>query len=498
MRSLASFVLAASLACAPRTPPAATPRITAEELAVQLAEADRLASRGCYLCLKEAAGAYSNLLTLSDDPVLAKKALENSLMLTLREIELRIPDSGAREAAEGLRPRVAESYASYFAALDALGGPFEAGQYVRGNRLTRRAGLEVQDPPYAREVQDPPYPQRAVRTKLAAELEKGWPASAMKAYFYLAMALNAGMVAELKPQLDAMLDTHSDDLSLKYRTQAFLQLFSTEQSRALIGQETGFGEAHFLIGQRAVLNGDLASAYRELARAHELLPDSASISLVMANVLLFYARYADALVAFDRVLGAGPDQAALVGRAKALSYLKRHADAISALDESLKDLQTNPGEKYYWRGWNRLQIGETRPAYDDALSALGAMRNSQVYNLAGIAAFGLNRLPEARDYFENALNMNRADCDSVRYLGQIDSVERSWKSAAGRFTQAAACYEAAIDRMRAELAEREKDITGLSNGLISSLRTEIKDAETLRANSANNADVASKNARVNE
>ena len=29
----------------------------------------------------------------------------------------------------------------------------------------------------------------------------------MKAYFYLAMALNAGMVAELKPQLDAMLST---------------------------------------------------------------------------------------------------------------------------------------------------------------------------------------------------------------------------------------------------------------------------------------------------
>ena len=38
--------------------------------------------------------------------------------------------------------------------------------------------------------------------------------------------------------------------------------------------------------------------------------------------------------------------------------------------------------------------------------------------------------------------------------------------------------------MSTELAEHEKDITGLSNALIASLRGEIKEAETLRAASA--------------
>jgi len=476
MRSVAFLTLAASLACGPRNPPLATPRISSEQLARQLAEADRLASRGCYLCLKEAAGAYVALLALSDDPVLAKKALENNLMLALREIELRLPDSGAREAAEQLQVKVSSSYARYVEALDALGDPADASQYVRGDQL------------YV------PAERRAVRRRIATELEKEWPASAMKAYFYLAMALNAGMVAELKPQLDAMLGTHSEDLSLKYRTQAFLPLFSMEASRDLIGQETGFGEVHFLIGQRAILNGNLGSAYRELSRAHELLADSASISLVLANVLMSYARFADALAAFDRVLSAGPDDAALLGRARALSYLRRHDEAIAVLDETLKEIQSNPGEKYYWRAWNRLQKGESQAAYEDATSALKAMRNNQVYNLAGMATFNLNRLAESREYFENALSMNRADCDSERYLGQIDSVERSWKSASGRFTQAAACYDAAIDRMRGELAEYEQDITGLSNGLIAAKRAEIKDAEALRANAASNAAVASKNA----
>ena len=296
MRVVACLFLVCIAGCTPPPARIIAPRITPEQLAVQLAEADRLASRGCYLCLKEAAAAYSALLTLSDDPVLARKALENNLMLVLREIELRLPDSGARDAAQQLQAKVPSSYAAYFASLDALGGPPDAGgQYVRGNQFFV------------------PPEQRALRTKLATELEKEWPASAMKAYFYLAMALNAGMVAELKPQLDAMLSTYSNDLSLKYRTQAFLPLFSTEASRDLIGQETGFGEVHFLIGQRAILNGNLGSAYRELSRANELLPDSASISIVLATVLMSYARYADALAAFERVLSAGPDDSALLG-----------------------------------------------------------------------------------------------------------------------------------------------------------------------------------------
>ena len=126
------------------------------------------------------------------------------------------------------------------------------------------------------------------------------------------------------------------------------------------------------------------------------------------------------------------------------------------------------------------------------------MRNNQVYNLAGMAAFNLNRLSDSRDHFNNALNINRADCDSERYFGRIDSVERSWKSASGRFAQAAACYDAAVNRMRGELAEYEKDITGLSNALIVTKTREIKDAETLRVNSVNNAAVASKNAGMNK
>ncbi len=375
--------------------------------------------------------------------------------------------------------RVPADYALYLAALDSLATPVLAG------------GVPSMDIRQRREA----------RVQLAAELEKEWPASPMKAYFYVAMALAAGTIKELKPQLDGILETHAHDLSLKYRRQAFLPTFSVDESRALIGQETGFGEVHFLLGQRAVLDANLANAHRELTRARELLPDSAAISLVLANVTLAYARYTEALGLFEQALALSAkaghylreDADAQIGRAKALSYLGRHNDAIAVLDDLLQDLQNNPGEKYYWRAWNRLRLAEAQLAYDDAMAALNAMRNNEVYRLAGIASYSLNRLNESREYFQHALAMNAADCDSQRYLGLIDSTDRAWKSAFTRFADTVACYDRALARMKSDLLEYEQDITGLSNALIASLRAEIKEAEGLRAASDRNASIAAKN-----
>jgi tetratricopeptide (TPR) repeat protein len=176
--------------------------------------------------------------------------------------------------------------------------------------------------------------------------------------------------------------------------------------------------------------------------------------------------------------------------------LNRHEEAVALLDELLlKDASNNPGEKYYWRAWNRLQLGQSHLAYDDATAGLNAMRNDGIYRLAGMASFSLNRAGESRRFFEEALQMNPADCDSQRYLGLLDSAERAWKAASGGFVRAASCYESVITRMQAELAEYEKDITGLSNGLIAAKRAEIGQAEALRLQSTENASAAARNAR---
>ena len=480
MRVFGAIVLALSLACAARPSPVVVPRISPELLAGRLAEADRLASRGCYLCLKEAAAAYGALLADSDDRTLLTKALENDFMLALREMELRLPDSGARERAEQLQARVPSSYASYFAVLDRL-RPAEPAMLVRGEPLLLKK-------------------QYAEQLALATALEADAPASPMKAYFFLALVVQTRQFKDIKEQIEALPSAHPADLSVRYRLLAVQQLFNADAARALIGQETGFGEIHLLVGQRAVLNGNLASAYRELSRARELLPDSASIALALANVTFSYARYGEALGHFDRIItspaAAGLENEARLGRAKSLSYLKRHDDAIAQLTELLQnDPSNNPGEKYYWRAWNQLQLGQAKLAYDDATAGLNAMRNDAIYRLAGMAAFSLNLLGESRSFFDEALTMNRADCDSVRYLALLDSAEKSWKPASSRFTAAASCYEAVIGRMQSELAKYEADITGLSSGLIAAKRLEIRDAAALRDQSFLNAAAANKNVK---
>ena len=448
-------------------------------LAARLYEADQLASRGCYLCLKEAAAAYAAILADTDDRTAVAKALENNLMLAMREIELRMPDSGALEAAQQLQDQTASDYTPYFAALDAL-RLAEPAILVPGQPLLVKAAYEK-------------------RLKELAELEKDARATPMKAYFFIASALTLRDFKELKPTVDATLAAHPLDLSLKYRMLAFQPTYSSDAARALIGEETGFGEVHLLLGQRAFLSGDLPGAFRDLTRARQLLPDSASIVLALANVTFAYARYADALALFDHVLSS-PATGTLAplakfARARALSYLKRHDEAIALLIDLLQnDSRNSPGDKYYWRAWNRLQLGQAQLAYDDAMTGLNAMRNDAIYRLAGMASFSLNRLGESRTFFEEALKMNRTDCDSERYLGLLDSAERSWKPALGRFSAAASCYEGVIVRLRIELAEYEKDITGLSNGLIAAKRGEIRDAQALLDQSILNASAATRNA----
>jgi tetratricopeptide (TPR) repeat protein len=322
----------------------------------------------------------------------------------------------------------------------------------------------------------------------------------MKAYFYLALLFQTASFKDVEPKAESLLIAHPEDLSVKYRLLSFQPLFSEDGARNLIGMETGFGEMNFLVGQRAVMNGNLANAFRELTRAYQLLPDSVVIALALAGVTFGYARYADALTLYDKVLASpaisGMESQVQLGRARTLSYLKRHDEAIRLLDDLLvSDAGNVPGEKYYWRAWNRLQLGQSQPAYEDATAGLNAMRNDAIYRLAGIASFNLGRSAEARTYFENALQMNRADCDSERYLGLLDSAERNWKAAIDRFSAASSCYHAMVLRFQTELAEYEKDITGLSNSLIAAKRADIKETEALRDQSAHNASVATKNSQ---
>ena len=103
-------------------------------------------------------------------------------MLVAREIELRMPDSGARDAAEQLRAKFPLAY----------------------DAVLRRAGAAWPTPLVAGGVRCRTYrAAREERLKLVAELEKDTSASAMKAYFFIAPVLQLRDFRELKPTVDA-------------------------------------------------------------------------------------------------------------------------------------------------------------------------------------------------------------------------------------------------------------------------------------------------------
>ncbi|MBW8885443.1 MAG: hypothetical protein JF612_11880, partial [Planctomycetia bacterium] len=163
------------------------------------------------------------------------------------------------------------------------------------------------------------------------------------------------------------------------------------------------------------------------------------------------------------------------------------------LDESLKDARSSPGDKYYWRSWNYLQLGDHQRAYDDAISALKSMANSSVFQLAGIASYNLGRVGEAKTDFESSVQMDPNACDSLRYLGVMDSAERNWPPAHAHFSTAAGCYQQAIVKMSADVAQKQADTSGLYANQIAALVADIAEARSLQEASTRSAEASARN-----
>jgi tetratricopeptide (TPR) repeat protein len=468
-----AICLVVSCASKPKGRPAVTPSLSLEQIQARLGDADAMAARGCYLCLKDAADAYAALADLVRDPfTLYQKTLENDLMIALREFELRLPDSGARDRAQALRQLVKANDDPLFAALDLLTAP-------AGDALS-----------FGRDFQQ----QQAVRQEVLLQLESQWAASPVAAYFYLALGRGSIYFRDFKLDPQRVADGHPQHAALQYSVLNFAQRIDTGVFDQMLAVEPRFAELHVWRGQRALLGGDLATARREFFKARELLPASLMVASGLAPVEFAYSHYSAALGFYEEVLARIPDPQAQLGKAEALSYLLRHQEAIAELDDLLTDPSRRPGDKYYWRAWNKLQLADFQPAYEDATTALKFMNGPDPFRLAGITTFAIQRLPEARGYFESAVKMFASDCDSIQYIGQLDAAERKWPAAATRFSAAADCFEKSIALKSEEIARKEaQNSGGLLDDQIARLRSEIESQKALQAQSVKNAAIAAKN-----
>jgi tetratricopeptide (TPR) repeat protein len=176
---------------------------------------------------------------------------------------------------------------------------------------------------------------------------------------------------------------------------------------------------------------------------------------------------------------------------KALTYMNRPEDAISTIDALPADSEWSPGEKYYWRALNNLRRSAPDAAYRDAMIAVQSWPGPPVYRVAGIAAFTLGRLTDARQHLQSSVEMDAADCEALLHLGYIDAAEQAWKAALSRFTSAAACFGRSAEAASARAPQPAPD-GSVGGGLAEGVRVAIAEARTLQAAAHFNGALAAK------
>lgn len=248
---------------------------------------------------------------------------------------------------------------------------------------------------------------------------------------------------------------------------------------------------HLAIGLDALGLGRVMSAYRELSLAHDIIPESSVIGLALADIALGLRQFEQALRLYEGSSG-GNRSEALLGRAKALTYLGRHSEAMGVMDELIQDPAAKPGDSHYWRAWNLFQMSEFGWAHESAMTALEFWTAPHVYQLAGLTAMRLSRHGEARVHFEAALKSGANDCESMSYLAQIDLHEKAWHHALDRFAAVATCCDRALTGLQvASPPYSSKDAPGAD---IESAATaaEIAQLKALQSSSIYSAAVAAK------
>jgi tetratricopeptide (TPR) repeat protein len=437
----------------------------------RLSVADDLAARGCYRCLQQATEIYEQLLTERDVPILAaQKAHDSFMMLALRERELGVPDSTASaKAHQRGTVTTPDSHDLCESLLTALASPSTEGRVLPDGR------------------DDP----RGDYNDLARRLQVAWPRSLVHAYGYVALDCSLTLPADLRPPTEDLFAAYPDSLALKYRHLLCQTPFPEVGARELLRAEPRFSELHLAIAQHALGQRLIVSAYGDLTRAYEAIPESRAIGLTLAGVALALARFDEALRLYDHILASAPDRDALLGRVKALTYLDRAQEAIATIDTLLGDSEWSPGEKYYWRALNNLRRSAPEDAYKDAKSALQSWPGPPVYRLAGIAAFTLGRLSEARHHLRSALEMDGDDCEAQLHLGYIESAEKAWTAALGRFTSAATCFAKSAEELSAGAPEKGTE-SSIRAGLTAGVTTAVAEVRTLQAAANFNGALAAK------
>ena len=479
-RAVWSLVALLSWSCAVTPPP--TLPAPAYAYAYVLAQADTLMRAGCYRCLLEAQVSYEDLTDTAADPTAVRTGLfETSLLIGMRERELGLVGLGTFEPAA----RIAATTEA----------PPEWPEFVAMAETTpwQRVGV-----PKALLDENTAHRRRVDREReswngLLRPLVRTSP---LAGYLYLSLNCADGWLADQPAALNDDLAVHDDALYLRYR-RAMCTGRLVEQS-LIETLEPRFTEMKFFLAQAALRAGAMALAEFQLGQTQAAWPDWPAPALGLADLTLAAEDYQPSIGLYDQMLALVPDQRdALLGKAKALSYLDRPNEALPLLDRLVARGQWYLGDTYYWRAWNRFSLYSVEPARADIERAKQYRKDAEVLTLSGQIAIEQVRLGDARTDLETALRSTDRACDAAFHLGRVHVAETRWPLTAVTFGRAARCYRTAAEDLADELERIRQDPAvpeDRRGRVVAQYATRVAAAQRQTASSAFNAALGYANA----
>ncbi|HKE82963.1 MAG TPA: hypothetical protein VKB50_04380 [Vicinamibacterales bacterium] len=420
-----------SLSCAPRHAPTAPAVPTVKP--VSTSDIEALIARGCYRCLEEA-------LNLSRQRAVSKLAFEAAALLALRANELGMPGQEWLAQARSFASDEASS-TTYLDMIAAVPSDPLSGQ--RGDLL-----VETQARTRARSML--PMWRELLKTDGAS--------SAFRHYLELTLACSIDVSRERDDDIAKLVGALPDVPLLRYRAgicNARLRRDNVAMLTSVRQDDAGFVDADYPLGKYAMSDPetpDQEEAMRLFQLAAVAFPSSAAIAVSIGNLYQSWEEWKNALGAYDTALALMPSHPdALLGRTISLSNLQQHQEAIATATRLIEGGQWFLGQAFYWRAWNRYNLGDNAAARVDADRTRMLMVNSSVFLLSGLIEWKAPRLPSAETEFEQSVAMDFGQCLAALYLGGVRVEQSKVPQAIAALQQAHQCYDLSIAVHRASI-----------------------------------------------
>jgi tetratricopeptide (TPR) repeat protein len=460
-RSACALAIAVSLsACTLARRPQVVPQADPAE---RLAAADAQIRAGCFDCLLSAYHEYDALRTI---PAAADAATAGAIraaaLLALRQNELGMANDEYLRIAKGLAGSTAATSGRLAQILDVI------------DALPRR-GVGAARAPTSDVDLEKMRRLRENRDSWSTLLRDAARDDAAAAYTWLAFACDAIDTRDLSRQeIFAAVETFAGAPLVVYR-ESLCRATEVRTLAQLLTADERFVEVTYSLGQDLVRARKLDDAEQMFQRAYAWHPRWPSLTHTMAGVAMSAEEFDRALQLYEETLALDPRAPdALLGKVRALTYLKRNEDAIAATDELLAE-RWYLGDARYWRALNETQLTRYDAAWFDIEEAAKTLINAEVPKLAGIIAYRRQQLDVAIRKFTESRERNPLDCETRFYLGVVHAELRQWAETADVLTSAAACLQNAeqdltreIDELRAsnekperkarQIAKREQQI----------------------------------------